>query len=332
MNIRLSIIIPFYNVEPYIARCLDSVYQQDIPEEDYEVICVNDGSPDHSRDIVLEYQKKHPNLILVEHEVNKKLGAARNTGRKIARGKYIWNVDSDDMIAPNCLGEILEMCEKNCLDVFLFGFTMLRNNTMQEENVCWAENKDAFSGITFWKQQGLQNLGKISQVWTQVYRREYLDDNGVFSPEINMGEDIPYTCKSILLSQRMKVCNIPYYICRDNSESLTRTLNKIPKPQTVYENSFVCGKYMNDISGIIPVEEKSIRESVRAIEQYVIIQYQKYVRLMSDNDVRELRMLCRKHFFNNSFVLTSLGKKKALEYIRFVFFGFKEFKECQRAS
>ena len=92
--IRLSIIIPFYNVEKYIAECLDSVYNQDISEEEYEVICVNDASPDNSRNIVLEYQKKHSNLTLVEHEVNKKLGAARNTGRKIARGKYIWNVDS----------------------------------------------------------------------------------------------------------------------------------------------------------------------------------------------------------------------------------------------
>lgn len=96
---KLSIIIPFYNVKQYIAQCLDSVYRQDIPEEEYEVICVNDASPDHSRDIVLEYQKRHKNLVLIEHEHNKKLGAARNTGRSIARGKYIWNVDSDDYIA-----------------------------------------------------------------------------------------------------------------------------------------------------------------------------------------------------------------------------------------
>ena len=83
------------------------MYNQDIPEEEYEVICVNDASPDNSREIVKEYQKKHKNLILVEHEVNKKLGAARNTGRSVAKGKYIWNVDSDDMIAPNCLKKML---------------------------------------------------------------------------------------------------------------------------------------------------------------------------------------------------------------------------------
>ncbi len=61
--IRLSIIIPFYNVERYIAQCLDSVYYQDIPEEEFEVICVNDASPDHSRDIVLEYQNMIRSII-----------------------------------------------------------------------------------------------------------------------------------------------------------------------------------------------------------------------------------------------------------------------------
>ena len=109
--IRLSIIIPFYNVEQYIAQCLDSVYQQDIPEEEYEVICVNDASPDGSREIVKEYQKKHKNLILVEHERNKKLGGARNTGLNVAHGTYVLFVDSDDMLAENSIGRLVEEIE-----------------------------------------------------------------------------------------------------------------------------------------------------------------------------------------------------------------------------
>jgi glycosyltransferase involved in cell wall biosynthesis len=107
MNPKLSIIIPFFNVEKYIAECLESVYNQDIPEEEYEVICVNDCSPDHSRDIVLQYQQKHPNLILIEHEENKMLGAARNTGLRAARGEYVWFIDSDDYIEKNILGKLL---------------------------------------------------------------------------------------------------------------------------------------------------------------------------------------------------------------------------------
>ena len=153
--IRLSIIIPFYNVEQYITQCLDSVYNQDIPEEEYEVICVNDASPDNSRDIVKEYQKNHKNLILVEHEVNKKLGAARNTGRRAAQGKYIWNVDSDDMIAPNCLREMLNMCEKSDLDVLIFDNYRFRDVILVENNEHWDAEMTVCSGVEFWQQQGI---------------------------------------------------------------------------------------------------------------------------------------------------------------------------------
>ena len=118
---RLSIIIPFFNVENYISDCLDSVFYQDVPFEDYEVICVNDGSPDRSREIVVDYMKRFNNLTLIEHDRNRKLGTARNTGREKAIGKYIWNVDSDDKIVPNCLGHLLEICEENDLDVLEFG-------------------------------------------------------------------------------------------------------------------------------------------------------------------------------------------------------------------
>jgi len=110
--ISLSFIVPFYNVEKYIGACLDSLYAQDISEEEYEVICVDDCSPDKSRDIVLKFQRKHDNLKLITHEENKCLGGARNTGINVAKGKYLWFVDSDDMIRPNCLKTLISLCEK----------------------------------------------------------------------------------------------------------------------------------------------------------------------------------------------------------------------------
>ena len=107
--IKLSFIVPFYNVEKYIGACLDSLYAQDIPEEEYEVICVDDCSPDNSKSIVKEYQKQHANLVLIEHPSNKGLGAARNTGIRAARGQYLWFIDSDDMVCSNVLSEIFSM-------------------------------------------------------------------------------------------------------------------------------------------------------------------------------------------------------------------------------
>ena len=317
MPIRLSIVIPFYNVEKYIAECLDSVYNQDIPEDEYEVICVNDASPDGSRDIVLEYQKKHPNLVFVEHEVNKKLGAARNTGRRIARGKYLWNADSDDMIATNCLGEILDKCEKNDLDVLLFGFFNLQNGqTTSADSPSWNEDAGVITGIDFWKQQGIPNQSGLGQIWTQVYKRAYLDSKHVWSPEINMGEDVPFTYASILLAGKMMACNASWYVYRVNQASLTGVLKKTPTPETIYEHCFVCPRHVAHILRQIPRKEKIVAESVRMSVRSLILPYTDYAKQKSD--ASPLRHLCRKHFLQNLFVFRILNSKQLREYLGFI--------------
>lgn len=120
--IRLSFIVPFYNVEPYIEECIHSLYAQDIPREEYEVICVDDCSPDGSRAIVERLQLEYPTLRLLCHSENKRQGGARNTGMHVARGQYIWFVDSDDFIIPNCLRSLLAIAEKEDLDILDFDF------------------------------------------------------------------------------------------------------------------------------------------------------------------------------------------------------------------
>lgn len=317
--IKLSIIIPFYNVEQYIAQCLDSVYDQDIPEEEYEVICVNDASPDNSREIVKEYQKKHKNLILVEHEVNKKLGAARNTGRRVAQGKYIWNVDSDDMIAPNCLRSILEQCELNGLDVLIFDNYRLLGDELVANQIHWdAEMKPCF-GLEFWQQQGISKQSKISQVWTQVYKRSYMDEYQIYSPEINMSEDIPYAYASILLGRRVMAIDEPYYVYRDNNASLSRELVSAPTPNTVYENCFVCTKCIDNICSRIPKKEKDVLESIYSIERYMVLSLWKYVEKMSVEDEKELKTKIRKNKWQNRFVLKVLNHKQRLTYLKWLF-------------
>jgi cellulose synthase/poly-beta-1,6-N-acetylglucosamine synthase-like glycosyltransferase len=96
---------------------------EDIPHEEYEVICVDDCSPDGSRAIVEQLQQEYPTLRLVCHERNKKLGGARNTGLKEAKGRYIWFVDSDDTISPNILQTLLKTAENSNLDILQFDYT-----------------------------------------------------------------------------------------------------------------------------------------------------------------------------------------------------------------
>ena len=319
--LRLSVIIPFYNVEQYIAQCLDSVYNQDIPEEEYEVICVNDASPDHSRDIVLEYQKKHSNLVLVEHEVNKKLGAARNTGRKVARGKYIWNVDSDDMIVSNCLKEILERCESNDLDVLLFCYDIYTDGLRIERDRPWEESPKPCSGIEFWKKQVISHQGEISQVWTQMYRREFLDEKHIFSPEINMAEDESYTYSSFLQAQRLMVTNQAYYVFRQNPTSLTSSLKNAPTPMLLYEESYKATKLLYGLMQYIPLDEKDVRQSVKNVIIYKIDNAWKYFSKMSAENRTSFRTLCLRNFFSNAYVFRVLNFKHIFQYLRFLFLG-----------
>ena len=308
--IRLSIIIPFYNVEQYIAQCLDSVYNQDIPEEEYEVICVNDASPDNSREIVKEYQKKHKNLILVEHEVNKKLGAARNTGRRVAKGTYIWNVDSDDMIAPNCLRSILEQCELNGLDVLMFNYVLFECGKVNQRcGAIWDDNR-VCAGVTFWKEQGIKHISEIGAVWKLVIRREYLDDNNIFSPEVNMNEDVPYTYKSILLASKIKVVNAFYYLYRIISTSLTAQICNKPTGKMLYENSFVSGKALYDIVHYVPCIEKDVRKSLISVINYILVQDWKKLSTIDRNERKIYAQLVVYNTLQNIYILNVLSMKQ----------------------
>lgn len=107
----LSIIIPVYNVEKYITRCLDSIYDQNFDETLFEVIAVNDGSPDNSLSILERYKEIHQNFSIHTKE-NGGLSSARNKGLELAKGRYVWFVDSDDWITDDSLKTIFEIIEK----------------------------------------------------------------------------------------------------------------------------------------------------------------------------------------------------------------------------
>ena len=121
-NIRITFVLPFYNVEQYIVECLDSIYASPLSEDEYEVICVDDCSPDSSYELVKEYSNCHKNLRIVKHDHNKRLGGGRNTGLSNARGRYVWFIDTDDQVVPEKVQEVLNVAENNDLDVLSFNF------------------------------------------------------------------------------------------------------------------------------------------------------------------------------------------------------------------
>lgn len=220
---KLSIIIPFYNVEKYIAECLDSVYAQDIHETEYEVICVNDCSPDASRDIVLGYQKKHSNLKLVEHEVNKMLGAARNTGLKAAKGEYVWFIDSDDYIEKNVLAKLLNQIYKNGLEILQFNCNKVNNENEVSNFQYFPNNTNSIKGIEYLKIDSHPYWDRLVTTWSKIFNREFLITNKLFFPNAVFYEDNVHTLKSLLLCEKFQYINNQIYYYRDNSNSIMNT-------------------------------------------------------------------------------------------------------------
>ena len=117
MNIKVSVIIPVYNVQDYLRECLDSILNQTLKE--LELICVDDGSTDKSLEILREYEKKD-NRVIVLTQHNKGAGAARNKGLEIARGEYLSFLDSDDFFATGMLEESYRKCKKENAEVCVY--------------------------------------------------------------------------------------------------------------------------------------------------------------------------------------------------------------------
>lgn len=114
----LSFIIPMYNREGLIRRCLDSILSQNA--DDVEIICVDDASTDGTRDVVKEYQNKYANIIMLVNEKNRGQSFARNRGMEYAQGEYIWFVDSDDYIVNNALEGLRKYSEEKKTDIVYF--------------------------------------------------------------------------------------------------------------------------------------------------------------------------------------------------------------------
>ena len=257
-SIRLSLILPCYNVEKYIAECLDSLYAQDIPESEYEVICVNDCSPDGTRDIIVAYQQKHPNLILIDHVVNKKQGAARNTGFNYARGKYIWFIDSDDYIKENVIGSLLKEIESNDLDILNFEMYLITYNNITIKNKI-TDSTDIITGKEFIHQlsDNWQINGSVS---SKLFKRNYLIEIQLYFSLSNYLEDQIYSLRSVFYANRFRHLEMYCYYYRHNQDSTLNTRMTSEKYLSIFQLSSDLFVFTREIETNDPILYKSVLE------------------------------------------------------------------------
>ena len=223
--IKVSIIVPFYNVEPYIEQCIRSLYDQDVSVYDYEVICVDDCSPDGSRAIVKRLQKEYPSLQLLSHEYNKRQGGARNTGLRAAKGKYVWFVDSDDYVQTNCLRQLFKIINDcNDADVYHFDYLIDSKDCGDVKYDCFNHtHKDGkiFSGVDFVLDVKDRWFQCVDVAWRALYKRDFLLSNSLFFAENVMYEDTDWSLRLFMFAKTVIHYSISPYVYRVNSSSIT---------------------------------------------------------------------------------------------------------------
>ena len=203
----VSVIIPVYKVERFIVRCVKSLMEQTL--QDVEFIFVDDASPDGSiallKDTLAEYPERASQTVILTHEANKGLPAARNTGLAKASGEYIYHCDSDDWVECDMLEKMYNAAKENDADIVYCDFYI-----SFEKNERYMSNPGYKTADELLKRGFLGGMAKYN-VWNKLVRRSIYADNGITFPEgHNMGEDMTIIMLAAC-SERVKYIPEAYY-------------------------------------------------------------------------------------------------------------------------
>lgn len=190
---KVSVIIPVYNVENYLRKCLNSLVNQTL--KDIEIIVVNDGTLDNSQEIIDEYVKKYPKKVVSIIQENGGQGAARNTGLLHAKGEYIGYVDSDDYVEENMYEELYKKAKEEDSDIVICG------NNVVKENYEFLSKEDVDKEFL---------LGKMA-VWNKIYKKNIIVDNKIQFRSKVWYEDLDFTMKVYFSSKKISYVDKPLY-------------------------------------------------------------------------------------------------------------------------
>jgi len=207
---KVSVIIPVYNVEEYLPKCLDSLINQTL--KDIEIILVNDGSPDNSQLIIDNYKKKDKRIISIIKE-NGGQGSARNLGLTKAKGEYIAYVDSDDWVEKDMLEVMYNKAKEQDLDIVICGYKNVYKDKEEEVLIPKYLLTDTLAD------KNSKIFNTISP-WSKIYKREFLINSKVFFEENKVWyEDFAYSVKLLSSTSKIGIVNKPLYdyLIRENS-------------------------------------------------------------------------------------------------------------------
>ncbi len=203
---RLSVIVPLYNAELYIEKCIVALQNQGLNNNDYEIIIVNDGSIDRSLEKARILEKKYTNILVIDQK-NEGVGSARNKGLELACGNYIHFVDADDFMEPESYTALLPYAEMHNLDLLFFKLRLLDKNLEAIRNELEIKaNEKIITG-----KEAIANYKYHHSVCTSLIKKELIDANHLAFSECIWGEDILFITALLIKSERVSLVNQFYY-------------------------------------------------------------------------------------------------------------------------
>ncbi len=265
----ISIVIPAYNAEKHIGRCLDSIVNQEFQVA--EIIVVNDGSNDNTKEIVKAYQDKYPTIKLINQN-NGGVATARNVGVLQAQQSNIWFVDADDEILPN---SIFNICKSlNDADIIICAYTMAFEKL---ERICIVDNnygiikaKDYVSNM-----MKKPNAFYYAGIWNKLFKRNIIIDNNIkFQTGLTWGEDFIFNMNYWCNCKNFSIINTPIYKYYRNTTGLTlkSLLNMGIKP--IYNckikyNMYKAYKEMVNLHGLLEGNELQVKRFLFGITLFI---------------------------------------------------------------
>lgn len=225
---KVSVIIPVFNAEKYIGECLNSLLNQTY--NDYEIICVDDGSTDNTLSILQEYQKVNK-CISVIHQENQYAGVARNNGMKIAKGKYLLFVDADDFCERTMIQELVDIAEKDNIEILVFDLYQYNDKTKSVQNLNSAIFTNFFG-------EGIKSAKEINNSIFQftipgpmnkLFLRKFILDNNLLFQNLPRTNDLYFVYAALSYAEKISVYNkkLEYYRI-ENDSSLQATNDRSP--------------------------------------------------------------------------------------------------------
>lgn len=234
-NYCVSVIIPVYNAEKYINKCIDSVLAQTL--QNIEIILINDGSTDNSAIVLSQYAEKYNNIKVISQE-NKGASAARNEGLKVATGEFIGFVDADDYISSDMYKQLYDIAIDKNVDIVTSNFCYVKNDVIDKGVVNLPENRIIY-------QNEIRDLvcyaNKNRLLWfavKSIYRTSMIKENNIFyNTDVKIGTETPFVLECLLCAKSLYYVNVVNYFYVQSPNSITRTKYKsdlLNKLQNLY--------------------------------------------------------------------------------------------------